>query len=234
MTTTLLKQNLQKLSEPFPPNSLSVCPEWGPEDIHYTLRNNGCGGCALHHTDVKPVVYRGNPKSNKIILGEAPGLKEAEAGQPFVGPAGQLLDRIWKSVGWDTNDWYLSNVVKCRPIAQPHAGKQNLTPQQCHRDACKPYLERELQYLKPQVIVLLGKSAVLGLYPQYANQPMHKLVGKWFTHENYPLASIFVMYHPAYVLRQQFQHHHGVYIRQATWKHIQELRDMVNETLAIG
>lgn len=227
MTTISPTQNQQKSSNPYHPSL--VTKHCTPITLTQDLREFGCNGCSLGHEYLAPVIYRGNPKSNKVILGEAPGLYEAQDGLPFVGPAGKLLDKIWAAVGWDTNDWYLSNIVKCRPIAAPNSGRQNNTPEKEHRLACAPILQQELRSLAPTIVVLLGKSALAGLFPEYTNQPVGKLVGKVLVRDEYPDTTFFVMYHPAYILRAQHQPTRGNQVRAAMWEHIQLLRDIVEE-----
>lgn len=201
-----------------------------PAELSKWLRAYGCSRCELGKK-FKPVVYRGNPNSKRMIVGEAPGLYEQEQGNPFVGPAGQLLNRIFASVGWSTDtDWYLTNVVKCRPVAEPGSGKQNLTPTAAHRKACLPYIDLEVEQIQPNIMVLLGKSATCSIFPACQNRPLGSLVGTMqYYKSNFGEVAFFIMYHPAYLLHAQKQPERYQAARQATWEHIQKLKELVDE-----
>jgi DNA polymerase len=164
-----------------------------------------------------------------MIIGEGPGLHEDEEGIPFVGPAGQLMDQIFLSVGWDTNtDFYLGNVIKCRPIAEPGSGKQNNTPLAAQRRACMPYIRQEIAIVKPKIIVLLGASAVKAILG--TNKTMGELAGKVYCSDQYPNIVFFVMYHPAALLHSkkkgddEYQR-----LRRLMWDHIQQLKQIDEE-----
>jgi len=203
-----------------------------PTKIRQYLREFGCDGCELGKQPnfIAPVVYRGNAAANKMIIGEAPGLKEDAVGKPFTGPAGQLMDRIFASVGWDTEkDWYITNVVKCRPVAPAGSYSQNSTPTNVHRQCCRPYIEQEIDYLKPHTIVLLGKSA-LTLLVGHNTSTMAETAGSIFHNDRWPDVTFFVMYHPAALLHAQGKSPDAYnMMRQATWAHIKTLREIVDE-----
>lgn len=227
---TSSNQNLPKLNYKCNP-ILSQQYNWNPEVIKYTVRKYGCDGCELgcQPNFIAPVVYRGNPTKKKMIIGEAPGLYEDKDGLPFTGPAGQLMDKIWKSVGWDTNeDWYIGNVVKCRPVAPSGSGKQNITPGAKHRKACRPYIKQEIKAIKPHTIVLLGASAAKSILKRN-NISMTNSAGKIFTSQEFPEIGFFVMYHPAYMLHSQRFPEKYEEIRKKMWEHIQLLRKIVDE-----
>lgn len=196
------------------------------------MRKHGCDGCELgcQKEFRAPVVFRGNPEAKRMIIGEAPGKDEDKEGLPFVGPAGQLLDKIFLSVGWLTSkDFYLGNVVKCRPVAPASSYKQNLTPTEAHRSKCKPYIEREIDAIQPSVVVLLGKTAAASLLGQVRSQPMYKIAGKVYSRTRWPHTAFFVMYHPAALLHSQAFPDKHKQLREATWKHIQLLKEVAME-----
>src|SRR3990167_574867 len=137
-----------------------------PEDLVRHFRSNGCDLCPLgSQRELNgPVVFRGNPSSHRMIIGEAPGKIEDTEGRPFVGPAGVKLDEILRCAGIDTNrDFYIGNIIKCRPIAPSNSGKENLTPTVEHVNACRPFIVREIELVQPDIIVLQGLSAVRAL-----------------------------------------------------------------------
>lgn len=208
---------------------LKINPQWSAQELRDNVRKFGCNGCELgsQKNFLAPVFYRGNPKANKMIVGEAPGLYEDKDGIPFTGPAGQLLDKIWTSVGWDTNtEWYITNVVKCRPVATPGSGKQNKTPLASHRSACRPYIIREINILKPHTVVLVGASAVKALLNLYA--PMKNLAGQHMSDNGFPNCTFFIIYHPAALLHAQGQPDRYTFLRQEMWNHIQHLREIID------
>lgn len=198
------------------------------EQLTNSLRMFGCVGCKLgQYSDIHPVVYRGNPEANKMIIGEAPGKNENQVGKPFTGPAGCLLHQIFKCVGWDTNkDWYLGNVVKCRPVSFK-AGKQNLTPGAEHRKACLPYIQREIDLIQPKVVVLLGKTATLSLFPEVKDTPMYKLVGHIYDNSRWLNTKFFIMYHPSAILHAKSDADRYYYLRYETWQHVKYLKTIV-------
>lgn len=223
-----LKQNPPKCFSPLN----GALPSLSVYEIHHRLRERGCSGCELGtQTDlVAPVVYRGNRYAKKMIIGEAPGKLEDSHGKPFVGPAGELLDKIFASVGWDTNkDWYLGNVIKCRPIATHTSWKQNFTPTEFHHDACRPYINQEIRSINPHTIVVLGKTARDSLLPSLKSKSMQKTVGDIYGSTKWPNVTFFVMYHPAYLLHSQKYPDKYAQIRKETWEHIQLLKEFVEE-----
>jgi uracil-DNA glycosylase family 4 len=205
------------------------------EELANALRTRGCAGCPLGSQECfkAPVIKRGSSQARKMIIGEAPGKQEDLHGRPFCGPAGKLLDKIFGSAGWDTNThWYVTNVVKCRPVAPPGSGKENLTPTKAHREACRPIIEREIELIKPQVIVLLGASAITGLLGNImpSKTPLGGITGKILLDMRWPDVVFFPMYHPAYLLRKQNMSKEAYApLRQATWAHLQTLKEIVTE-----
>ncbi len=150
-----------------------------------------CQKCNLAHTRTQVVVSRGNPHAALMIIGEGPGQQEDETGLPFVGRAGQLLDKILASVNFDPErDVYICNVVKCRP-----PGNRNPEPDEVA--ACKPYLLEQIRLVNPRVILLTGAVAVQAILGE--KRGITKIRGQWFTWEGYDCMPVL---HPAYLLRQ--------------------------------
>jgi DNA polymerase len=149
-----------------------------------------CTQCQLCQTRTHVVFADGNPQAKLMIIGEGPGEKEDETGVPFVGKAGQLLDKILASVNIDRKkDTYICNIVKCRP-------PQNRVPTSDEAAACRLYLEAQLSFVKPKLILLAGSTAVQ--YILQVKQPISKIRGKWFEFRNSKVMPIF---HPSYLLR---------------------------------
>ncbi len=165
-------------------------------DFKKLLQESNCTKCSLsqsrqHHI----VVDRGNPEAKVLMIGEAPGENEDIQGKAFVGRAGQLMDQMMNEIGIDTNrDTLIANVVKCRP-------PENRAPKQEEVDQCIPFLRKQIAFIKPKIIVLLGATALKHLIPSKSSASMGDEVGKFFTHPDFPNVQIIILYHPAFILR---------------------------------
>jgi uracil-DNA glycosylase len=150
----------------------------------------GCTRCVLHEARTQTVFARGNGSSGLCFVGEGPGADEDEQGFPFVGPAGQLLDRMIAAMGILRDDVYVCNIVKCRP-------PKNRTPEPEEMSACMPYLAEQLSLVEPQVIVALGKTAVQGLFG--TAEGITRIRGRWRLYQG--RVAVMPTFHPAYLLR---------------------------------
>ena len=149
-----------------------------------------CTACGLCRTRRKVVPGVGDQHADWLFVGEAPGADEDAQGEPFVGQAGKLLDSMLAALGLNRrNAVYIANVLKCRPPA-------NRTPEPPEVDACKPYLDRQIELIAPSLIVALGKSAATTLLGSEAS--IASLRGRVHRYAGRPLI---VTYHPAYLLR---------------------------------
>lgn len=213
-------------------NPTKLTNEVSLKQLHSTLRLRGCNGCDLGlQKELRgPVVGRGDPSKRRLILGEAPGLGEDIKGEPFCGPAGELQDKIFMSVGWDTNlDWYVTNTILCRPIAPKGSGKQNLTPLATQKAKCRPYLEHQLTVVPWRICVLVGKVAAMAIFPDLKDTLMGKLAGSVLHSDKYENITFFIMYHPAAMLHAQRDPAKYEEIRQVTWQNIKSLKQIVTE-----
>ena len=153
---------------------------------------NQCHRCGLGDTRTHAVVGRGNLKAPIMVVGEAPGQNEDETGLPFVGKAGQLLEKILASVNLDTEkDVFISNINKCRPPG-------NRVPTTEEMEACKPYLLEQIRLVDPKIILLAGATAVKGLTGD--KRAITKIRGQWLEWDGRLCMPIF---HPSYLLRNQ-------------------------------
>jgi len=170
-----------------------------------------CTRCVLSRLGRKTIVFgEGNPDADLMFVGEGPGADEDEQGRPFVGRAGQLLNKMIEAMGLKREQVYIANVVKCRPPG-------NRTPEREEIETCSPFLLRQIAVIQPKAIVALGAVSarcLLGL-----NEPMARLRGRWFDFRGTRLA---VTYHPAFLLRDPRQ-------KKETWKDLQ----MVMEYLGL-
>ncbi len=156
------------------------------KEIHeyFALHNN----CKLKKYATQPVYELTPPKSGIVFIGEAPGVNEDKQGKPFVGAAGKLLDEMLRSIGYTREDVYVTNVVKYRPPA-------NREPLPEEKEACRVWVNAELLFIKPKVIVALGRHALERFLPQEHVSIAH---GQVFIHSSG--IPVFAMYHPAAAL----------------------------------
>lgn len=149
-----------------------------------------CKRCKLHKTRTNIVFGVGNPKARLIFVGEGPGEDEDIQGEPFVGRAGQLLTKIIEAMGLKRGNVYICNVVKCRPPG-------NRAPQPDEISACRPFLEKQIDAIKPEIIIALGTHAVQTLL----NTPekISVLRGRFHLYRNNIL--LMPTFHPSYLLR---------------------------------
>lgn len=157
----------------------------------------GFEGCNLRLTAKRLVFADGNPQGRVMLVGEAPGREEDEAGLPFVGRSGQLLDRMLAAIGLDRQSVYIANVVPWRP-----PGNRTPTPQET--EICRPFIARQIELADPDVLVFLGGAAAAALAG--TTEGITKLRGRWLPYrtgrrEIRALATL----HPAYLLRQPLQ-----------------------------
>jgi uracil-DNA glycosylase len=149
-----------------------------------------CTRCKLHTLGRKQIVFGvGNPDADLMFVGEAPGADEDIQGEPFVGRAGQLLTKIIEAIGMTRQDVYIANLIKCRP-----PGNRNPEPDEVVQ--CEQFMLRQVDTIKPRVIVALGKFAAQALLK--TNDPITRLRGREYKYRD---AILMPTYHPAYLLR---------------------------------
>jgi uracil-DNA glycosylase len=151
----------------------------------------------LARTRTQVVFGVGNPEAELMFVGEAPGADEDAQGEPFVGRAGQLLTKIIEAMGFRREDVYIANVLKCRPdMPAGVSGNRKPTPEEMK--TCLPWLEKQIELIKPRVMVALGATALEGLLG--ATTAVSKVRGRWLDFHGIP---VMATYHPAYLLRNQ-------------------------------
>ncbi|MGI9103451.1 MAG: uracil-DNA glycosylase [Terriglobales bacterium] len=164
-----------------------------------------CTRCKLHQLGRKQIVFGvGNPRAEVMFIGEGPGADEDIQGEPFVGRAGQLLNKMIEAMGLKRADVYIANVVKCRPPG-------NRTPERDECETCMPFLMRQVEAIRPKVIVALGAVAAKNLLQM--NASMAELRGQSYDFRG---AKLFATYHPAYLLRDPRQ-------KAEAWKDLQRV-----------
>jgi uracil-DNA glycosylase len=168
-----------------------------------------CTRCKLHKLGRKQIVFGvGNPKAELMFVGEAPGRDEDEQGEPFVGRAGQLLTKIIEAIGLRREDVYIANVIKCRP-------PENRNPEPDEVATCEPFLFRQIDAIKPKVIVALGTFAAHAVLK--TDMPISRLRGRTY---NYRGAQLIATFHPAYLLRSPER-------KRDTWEDMKKVRALL-------
>ncbi len=164
---------------------MSTLPDW--EALEAACRS--CTACGLAAGRTNVVFGMGNRKAELMFVGEGPGEQEDLRGEPFVGPAGMLLDTYLTAIGIPRADVYIANIIKCRP---PH----NRDPQPEEEDACLPWLRRQTALVKPKILVCLGRIAAKRIInPDFKITKEH---GVWFEKGAYRMIAT---YHPSALLR---------------------------------
>jgi DNA polymerase len=159
------------------------------DQIHGEIQ--GCSRCPLHKSNTNYVPGEGSSNPDIMFIGEGPGEEEDKQGRPFVGKAGQLLDRIIEKMGYKRQDVFIGNIVKCRPPG-------NRDPLKAETEACLPFLRRQMEVLKPKVIVCLGRVALNNLLD--GDFRITKVRGQRFDYHGTPVIPTF---HPSYILHQR-------------------------------
>jgi DNA polymerase len=170
----------------------------------------GCTRCRLAEGRNRVVFASGDPEARLMLIGEGPGAEEDRQGLPFVGPAGELLNRILQAIDLRRDQVYIANVVKCRPPG-------NRDPQPDEVAACRGYLETQIRLVAPRVLAILGRVAAHTLLGN--ETPIGRLRGRW-----YPVLGIpaMVTYHPAALLRNPE-------LKRPTWEDMQQVRDRLRD-----
>jgi DNA polymerase len=172
---------------------------------------SGCIACPLHESRTQTVFGVGNPKTKVLFIGEAPGRDEDLKGEPFVGRAGQLLNKILAAIELKREDVYITNILKCRP-------PNNRDPQESEVRECENYLKRQIELIQPRVICALGRVAAQWLLQTTA--PLSTLrAGEYY----YEGIRILPTYHPAALLRNPN-------FKKPTWEDFKQLKAMLDES----
>ncbi len=175
-----------------------------------------CTRCKLHALGRTQTVFGvGNPAADLMFVGEAPGADEDAQGEPFVGRAGQLLTKIIEAIGLKREDVYIANVIKCRP-----PGNRNPEPDEVER--CQPFLFRQIDAIKPKVIVALGKFAAQALLQ--TTEPITRIRGR---QSKYRGATLIPTFHPAYLLRNPSS-------KREVWEDMKKVRAILDGGAAAG
>lgn len=179
------------------------------EEIWTDIGN--CTRCPLHQGRTNIVHTEGNPRARLMFVGEAPGADEDALARPFVGRAGQLLTKIIEAIGFRREDVLIGNVNRCRPPG-------NRPPTEAEATTCKPFLLREIASVQPEVIVVMGNTAMRNLLN--TKQGITRLRGEF---QDYYGVKVMPTFHPAYLLRDPSK-------KQETWQDLKKVRDYLETT----
>lgn len=179
-----------------------------------------CTRCNLCNSRKNVAFSRGNPEARLMIIGEGPGQFEDETGLPFVGKAGQLLDKILEAANLNKEkDVYICNIVKCRPPG-------NRVPEPVEVESCRPFLEAQIDLIKPKLIMLAGSTAVQNVLK--TKEAISRLRGKWFDHESG--ARVMPVFHPSYLLRNDSREVGSP--KWLMWQDIKEVKRALDEIVS--
>ena len=169
-----------------------------------------CRKCELSRTAKNVVIGRGNEEASLLFVGEGPGKEEDEQGVPFVGKAGQLLDLLLNAIPFQTDEYYITNIVKCRPA-------DNRDPTDEEAQSCLVHLRNQFRLIRPKIIICLGRISA-----KYLIHPDFKITqerGKWFEKGGIKMMAV---YHPAYLLRNEKE-------KITQWHDFMEIRKALND-----
>jgi len=195
------------------PETRSPEPDWRSATDLPTLKSmiSGCTECELYKTRTNFVFGVGNPNAKVMVIGEAPGKDEDEQGEPFVGRAGQLLNKMLIAINFPREEVFIANILKSRPPG-------NRDPKPDEVAACEPYLFKQIEIIKPKMILCVGRIAGSNLL-KLPDESLAKMRGKVFDFMN---AKVMVTYHPAALLRNPNW-------KVGAWEDLQKFRKLYDE-----
>ncbi len=211
-----VEQPAARPHQPSPPRRATE-PSSGPDERVTRLallaeEARSCTKCRLHTKRKQAVFARGNPFAELCFVGEGPGADEDAQGEPFVGKAGQLLDRMIAAMGYQRDEVYICNIVKCRP-------PENRKPEPDEMAACSPFAVQQIGLVKPKALVALGATAVQAMMG--TTEGITRLRGRMKMYKGIPMMPTF---HPAYLLRNPDA-------KREVWADLQEVMKLLGKPL---
>jgi uracil-DNA glycosylase family protein len=183
-----------------------------------------CELCALYRNRTHAVPGEGSAGAGLMIVGEGPGETEDALGRPFVGKAGELLDRILEAATIPRPSVFITNIVKCRAADMVGDRLQNRAPLSAEINSCRPYLVRQVEIIQPKVILCLGASAAKGIIDAAFNITEQR--GQWF---DGPFGSrIIATFHPAFILRRGGAGSGAKELKKLVWNDMKMVRDLLS------
>jgi uracil-DNA glycosylase len=182
-----------------------------------------CRKCAIGYERRNNVYGEGDPCARLMVVGEGPGETEDQLGRPFVGKAGQLLDRMLAAIGFARHEVYICNTVKCRPTIPGQNGPRNRPPDSEEMENCRPFLDEQIEIVSPEVILALGSPAAKSFLGR--DFQITRMRGRWYVGPRE--IAIMVTFHPAYILRQTGGEIEGV--KRLVWADLKAVRAKLDE-----
>lgn len=210
----MTKKTAEKILPGVPPEPrTTVSDDWKNATDLPSLKSliSGCTKCELYKTRKNFVFGVGNPQAKVMVIGEAPGADEDEQGEPFVGRAGQLLNKMLLAINFPREEVFIANILKSRP-----PGNRDPKPEEVA--ACEPYLWKQIEIIKPKMILCVGRIAGSNLLKQETDS-LGKMRGKVF---DFMGAKVMVTYHPAALIRNPNW-------KPAAWEDLQKFRKLYDE-----
>ncbi len=187
---------------------------------------DACRKCTIGYERRNNVYGEGDPCARLMVVGEGPGETEDQLGRPFVGRAGQLLDRMLAAIDLPREDVYICNTVKCRPTLPGERGPRNRAPEPDEMRNCRPFLDEQIEIVAPHVILALGSPAAKSFLGN--SFQITRMRGTWYIGPgDIPLM---VTFHPAYILRQTGGQIEGV--KRLVWDDLKAVRAKLDEVIA--
>jgi uracil-DNA glycosylase family 4 len=187
-----------------------------------------CRRCEIGYHRRKNVYGEGDPVARLMVVGEGPGETEDLLGRPFVGRAGQLLDRMLEAIELAREDVYICNTVKCRPTLPGPRGPRNRAPEPEEMANCRPFLDRQIELVAPDVILALGAPAAKSFLGR--DFQITKMRGRWYAGPHG--IALMVSFHPAYILRQTGGEIAAV--KRLVWADLKAVRSKLEELAEHG
>ena len=188
-----------------------------------SIAAGACRKCAIGYERRNNVYGEGDPCARLMVVGEGPGETEDELGRPFVGRAGQLLDRMLGAIGLAREEVYICNTVKCRPTLPGPNGPRNRAPDQQEMENCRPFLDEQIEIIAPAIVLALGAPAAKSFLGR--DFQITKMRGQWYIGPNE--TPLMVTFHPAYILRQTGGEIEAV--KRLVWADLKAVRAKLDE-----
>ena len=193
---------------------------------HGAIAADACRKCTIGSQRRKNVYGEGDPNARLMVVGEGPGETEDLLGRPFVGRAGQLLDKMLGAIGLAREEVYICNTVKCRPTIPGPRGPRNRAPEPEEMANCRPFLDDQIEIIAPDVILALGAPAAKSFLGR--DFQITKMRGRWYAGPNG--IALMVSFHPAYILRQTGGEIEAV--KRLVWADLKAVRSKLEEVRA--
>lgn len=182
-----------------------------------------CRRCTIGYERRNNVYGEGDSCARLMVVGEGPGETEDQLGRPFVGRAGQLLDRMLAAIGLPRHDVYIANTVKCRPTLPGPNGPRNRAPEALEMENCRPFLDEQIDIVSPEIILALGSPAAKSFLGREFQ--ITRMRGRWYIGPRE--TPLMVTFHPAYILRQTGGEIEAV--KRMVWADLKAVRAKLDE-----